>query len=87
VTIVILAILSSAYADSFQIVDRTGGYYLNYSPVYEGTVLLGHTDKYGRILIEKPSGTYLLTVVYQGASRQVGINVNGSGVLKIVNPN
>ena len=58
--IVILFLLLSrvAYADAFQIVDRSGRFYVAYSPVYYGRDFIGYIDKYGRIFINFRRGTY-----------------------------
>jgi hypothetical protein len=73
-----------AYADNFQIIDRNSGFYIAYSPVYCDGTLQGYTDKYGRIIINLPTGSHRCEVIYRNQRRSLTLNVDGSRDPKII---
>ena len=79
-----LLLVSVAYADQFQMVDKNTEAYIAYAPVYVGESLIGHTDKYGRITINLTRGEYRCEVEYRGKRKSVTINITDSIELKVV---
>lgn len=73
-----------AWADYFQFMFRENRYYAAYAAVYVNDKRIGFTDKYGRIAIKLPDGTYRAEVRRRGQSAAVRITVDGSRYLKIV---
>jgi len=75
--------------DPFQLVQRSGAetFYVGYSPVTVldsngHTVFQGSTDKYGRIRIDLPKGSYRADVMYRDQRWTLTLKVDGSQQLK-----
>ena|SRR2546429_5510038 len=86
----VLAVLGLALQrDLFQLVQRTGAetFYVGYSPVTvrdaQGrTVFEGSTDKYGRIRIDLPKGSYRAEVLYRDQRWTLTLTAEGTHQLK-----
>lgn len=87
----LMALALALWCDPFQLVYRTGPdvFYVAYSRVtvlgaHGDTVFAGTTDRYGRIQIGLPTGTYRAEVSYRGNRRAFQIAINGTRELRIV---
>lgn len=89
--IALAAVCLLAARDPVQLVYRTGGqiFYAAYAPVRvvrsDGTTLLeGRTDRYGRIRISLPRGSYGVVARYRDRDWRVTLRIDGSTTLKRV---
>ena len=73
-----------AWADYFQFMFRENQYYASYAAVFINGKRVGYTDKYGRIAIDLPDGTYSATIRQRGRSVQIGLTIDGSRYLKLL---
>jgi hypothetical protein len=64
-----------AWADDFQLVDRSSGGWLSYAEVFMDDERLGYTDKYGRIRIDLPPGRYQARVRVNGRSHPFSFDI------------
>lgn len=62
----ILALVVPVKAEVFQFVDAQSNSYLVYWAVWQSQTFLGYTDGYGRLRIDRPTGTLTITLKYRG---------------------
>jgi len=85
--LIVIAMLfgSTAFADFFQLIDRSGGSYIAHAKVLiSGQTQTYYTDAYGRINISLPNGSYSAQVTYKNMTKPVTLIVDGSTQLKIL---
>ncbi len=78
-----LLIGGSAHADVFQLEVGAEHLLAAYSPVYINNALIGYTDKFGRIAIDLPRGTYNAYVIF-GVKLEFTLTIDGATNLKTV---
>ena len=79
-----IALSGLAHADYFQILDSADGNYIQYAQVYLDGKPYGYTDRYGRIEVDRPNGTYAGEVAVRDEHKTIEFNIDGSSELKRV---
>jgi hypothetical protein len=88
-TILIIMLISNAFADNFQIVYHEGNNRYSASYSYfrildeeNKTVASGYTDKYGRITANLRIGNYVCEITYKNTIYKKAITIDGSTNIK-----
>lgn len=75
----------TAYADSFQFIERARNSYIANGAIYISNQLQGYTDGYGRIRINLPRGTYEARLrIRNRPDIVIRLTLDGSSTMKIV---
>jgi len=81
VILLVLGLATTALADAFQFVSRTGALAVG-AAVYSGGNLVGYTNVQGILFINSPPGTYRFLVVYMGQRSELQLNITGNPQLQ-----
>jgi len=79
--LLVLWLVTTALADSFQFVNQIGSPIVG-AAVYLGKDLIGYTDVQGIVIIANPKGTNRFSVVYRGEEMKVPLNIAGNPQLQ-----
>jgi hypothetical protein len=81
--LLVLGLATTALADVFQFVSRTGALAVG-AAVYSRGVLVGYTNVQGVISINSPPGTSTFSVDYLGKKSEIQLNLTGKPQLQVV---
>jgi hypothetical protein len=84
VTLLIVLMSSTAWADAFQFVNRSNGALAIEAPVYLNSQLVGYTNGQGILFVNAPSGSNTFTLSFMGKKYSVQLNISGNSKIQII---
>ena len=84
VTLLIVSMCSTAWADAFQFVNRSNGALAIEAPVYLKSQLVGYTNGQGILFVNAPRGNNTYTLSFMGKKYSVQLNISGNATIQII---
>lgn len=78
ITILLVLIASTAWADAFQFIKKSNGALAVEAAVYFNGQLIGYANGQGIIFIHSPQGINTFMVSYMGQTSQVQLEISGN---------